>query len=441
MNPQLYGAPHASNRPQLFVDSERSVFGTVNSYSPEQLPHGSQRNFVEIVASDGAFSWGLLHLPPGPRPKTVVIAMHPRVNQSRQYLAPSLLEAGYAMWCQTTRALNNDSDMVHEELLRDVAAGMRMLRERGFETIVFLGASGGASLLSFYQWQASLQAHERIETAPHGDPTGFADEEMPTGDLFVGVAPHAGEGMILQDLIDPAIVDEAHPTAVDPALDMFNPANGYRPFPEESKYDPEWVDEYRRAQRARVARIDVIARAMLADYRDAREAARLDALGVPMARRALMSPFMNIFGTSANPGHLDLSINPNHRTVGGLLSSAHPLRDSYGPGGFARLLSARAWLSTWSGQSANAEWSHAAEHLHIPTLVVFPMGDVAECAPQIGEEIFTRIPATDKTWVPLDYAHHYLLLHRHSPVFYDPRAKAGEVITAWLDDRDQSTVT
>lgn len=439
MNEQLYGAPRAaSERPRLFVASERSVFGTVNSYSVGQLPSGSTREFVEVVASDGAFSWGLLHLPAGPEPKTVVVAMHPRVNQSRQYLAPYLLDGGYAMWCQTTRALNNDSDMVHEELVRDVAAGVRMLRDRGFERVVFLGASGGGSLLSFYQWQASLPPGARIETAPHGDPTGFATEEMPPGDMFIGVAPHAGEGLILQDLIDPAIVDEGRPTAVDPELDMFNPANGYLPFPQESAYDPAWVEDYRRAQRARIARIDAVARALLADYRDARRAASLEDLGSPTARRALMSPVMNIFGTSANPGHLDLSINPNHRTIGGLLSSAHPLRDSYGPGGFARVLSARAWLSTWSGISANAEWSHAAEHLHIPTLVVFPMGDVAECAPQIGEEIFARVPAADKTWVPLDHAHHYLLLHKHSPVSYDPREKAGQTITAWLDERVDS---
>lgn len=421
--------------PRLFVDSERAVRGSINAYRVEQLPTGTQREFVDITASDHAFSFGLLHLPPGPQPDTVAVFMHPRENQSRQYLSPYLLRAGFAVWGQTSRALNNDTDMVHEEVLRDTAAGMRMLRERGFTKIVLIGSSGGTSLLSYYQRQASLAPSDRIEVGPHGTPTGFATEDMPAADFYIAVAPHAGKGMIMLNMIDPAVVDESNPQAIDPQLDMFNPANGYRPFPDPSSYDRDWLARYRLAQRERTHRIDVLARAMIADYEQARAAVDPEDLSSPMARRALMSPYLTIYGTVANPAHLDPTINPNDRMPGSIFSFGHPLRNGYGPHALGRLLTARAWLSTWSGLSAQAEWTHAAEHITVPTLVVAPLGDT-DAYPDEQHEIFSRIPAPDKTFVELEYAHHYLMLLPTSPVDYNPRDKAGEIVTSWLHERN-----
>jgi pimeloyl-ACP methyl ester carboxylesterase len=349
-------------------------------------------------------------------------------------MSPALLAAGYAVWGQTSRALNNDTDMVHEEVVLDTAAGIRMLKERGFEKIVLIGSSGGTSLLAYYQWQASLPPEERLTHGPHGEPTRFATEEMPPADFYVALAPHAGEGVFLLNMLDPAVVDESNPTAIDPELDMFNPANGYQPFPEPSKYDTDWLATYRAGQRARARRIDVIARTLIADNQEAKQAADLQQLGSPTARRALMSPYLTIYGTVANPAHTDPTIHPNHRMPGSIFSFGHPLRGSYGPQSLGRLLTARAWLSTWSGLSAQAEWTHAAEHIDVPTLVVLPLGDT-DAYPEEQEEIFSRVPAADKTLTTLDHAHHYLFLLPGAPVDYNPRAKAGQIITQWLDER------
>ena len=430
---QFYKIPELP-QPKLFVDTERAVRGNINAYQLDQLPAGTEREFVDILASDRAFSWGLLHTPPGPRPTTVAVFMHPRENQTRQYLSPYLLHAGIAVWGQTSRALNNDSDMVHEEVVRDTAAGMRFLRERGFERIVLIGSSGGTSLLSYYQWQASLAPEQRTTHGPHGEPTGFATEDMPAADFFIALAPHAGEGIIMQNMLDPAIVSEATPTAVDPELDMFNPANGYQPFPQPSKYDAKWLETYRDAQRARVRRIDVIARTLIADYEAARQIADIEDLGSPTARRALMNPYMTIYGTVANPAHTDPTISPNDRMPGSIFSGGHPLRNGYGPLALGRLLTARAWLSTWSGLSAQAEWTHAAEHITVPTLVVAPLGDT-DAYPDEQKEIFSRIPSSDKQFESLEYAHHYLFLLPNAPVDYNPRQRAGEIVTTWLRDR------
>jgi len=93
-----YLLPPPPHPPELFVTSERRVRGSVNAYRVEQLPAGTQREYRDVTATDGALSFGLLHLPAGPQPKSVAVFMHPRENQTRQYLTPYLLEAGHAVW-------------------------------------------------------------------------------------------------------------------------------------------------------------------------------------------------------------------------------------------------------------------------------------------------------------------------------------------------------
>jgi pimeloyl-ACP methyl ester carboxylesterase len=76
---------------------------------------------------------------------TAVVLVHPRANFSHHYAVPGLVDAGYAVLCLNTRWLNNDSTLLHEVVLLDVAA----LRER-YDRVVLCGNSGGGSLLTFY---------------------------------------------------------------------------------------------------------------------------------------------------------------------------------------------------------------------------------------------------------------------------------------------------
>ena len=95
---------------------------------------------------------GLFWTPAGqPRPRIAVIAMHPRVDFSRHYSFPRLLEAGIGCLGANTRNPNNDTDTVHEQIILDVGACVDFLRDQGVERVVLLGNSGGGSLNALYQ--------------------------------------------------------------------------------------------------------------------------------------------------------------------------------------------------------------------------------------------------------------------------------------------------
>src|SRR6185503_9487593 len=137
------------------------------------------------------------------------------------------------------------------------------------------------------------------------------------GDAFVALAAHPGEGIFMLHVIDPSVTEESDPFSVDPALDMYDAANGWRPWPEPCSYDRDWLARYRVAQRDRVARIDEIARAALADRAAARDQLtsvdRASPAGTRHRRRAVHGRYLTIYRTQADPAHLDPTIDPDDR--------------------------------------------------------------------------------------------------------------------------------
>ena len=121
---------------------------------------------VQLYAADFGKSRGILYMPAGGKPRSVVIMAHPRADFSTHYSIPYWVAAGFAAFGFNTRYLNNDAMMLHENLLLDLAAGIRYLREEeGFEKIVMLGNSGGGSLFAYYDAQARTPAGNRVTRA------------------------------------------------------------------------------------------------------------------------------------------------------------------------------------------------------------------------------------------------------------------------------------
>jgi hypothetical protein len=359
-----------------------------------------RREPVALQAADGGLSSGILHSRNGGH-TTVVCFMHPKADMSRHYAIPALLDAGYAAFGQNSRWLNNDEMCVHEALLLDVAAGIRFLRGRGFQHIVLVGNSGGGSLYSFYQAQAATAPPGRLTHTPAGDPFDLNAYELPPADGFVHLAAHLGEGKILMQMIDPSVTDENDPLSCDPSLDPFNPENGYRQPPESSRYDGAFVERYRAAQRARVQRLDDVAREHLRQRNEARRAlgaadfnARPRVDQAHALRGAVLCPYLIVYRTEADLRAFDLSLDPSERDAGSLFSY-RPDLTNYMEFGFARVQTPRAWLSTWSGLSSNADVVSNAAKVTIPSLVIYYRGDNA-IFPGDARAAFAALAATDK---------------------------------------------
>ena len=352
------------------------------------------RESIRLVSPDGALVRGVLWTPPnGKKWKTAVILSHPRGDFSVHYAAPLLAAAGYAVLGFGTRYMNNDTDCLHEACTIDVETVYNEMKRRGAEAVVLLGNSGGGSLMA------------------------LAHAERGIGDGWVGMAAHPGEGVFMLQVIDPSVVDESDPFSTVPELDMYNPDNGWRPWPEPCVYDKEWLKRYRAAQVERVARIDAIAKASIAESIDAGSRLR----GVDnqtqtvqwreLRRRAVFTKYMVIYRTLADPAYLDLSIDPDERPMGSLFAFPDPFDANYGRGGLGRSMTARGWLSTWSGLSSHAKLADTMPKVKVPTLLIHPTADT-EIRIWQAKEIVDNSGAADKTYIEMKGAPHYLEGHR-----------------------------
>jgi pimeloyl-ACP methyl ester carboxylesterase len=396
---------------------------------------------VQLYAADGGKSRGLLYLPPRGKPRTVVIMAHPRVDFAQHYSIPFWVEAGFAAFALNTRYLNNDSTMLHENLLLDIAAGMRYLREeQGFDHIVMLGNSGGGSLFAYYDGEARTPKGERVASPPGGGPPDLNKFELPPADGLILLAAHPGQGVVLMGTLDAAVVDEADPFTTDPALDLYDERNGFRVPPASSKYDPAWLARYRAAQRARAERIDAVARRHIEEAAHARMLAREPGFGAKppafrnsMSRRMMAPRMMVVYRTQANPNYTDLSLDPSERLVGSILGGRPDLAN-YHVFGLGRVMTPDAWLSTWSGLSSYARLDRNLPKVTLPTLIVGALGDQDIFVSDVRTE-YEQSGAADKQIKFIEGADHFMRAAGTKSHLGDPRPRLMKLLTEWARAR------
>ena len=373
-----------------------------------RLPAGTGETNVRLQAEDGAHSSGVLYRRGGER--TAVVFNHPRADFSSHYLTPFLVEAGYAVFGGQTRYLGNDVNCEHECLCADLGAQIRYLRAEGFDRVVLCGNSGGGPLSTFYMAQANTSVGERLTHTAAGNPYDLNELDLPPADGLINLAGALSEGALALANLDPSVIDEDDPLSCDPALDMFDPANGYRKPPEVSKYSDDFLSRYRAAQVARCRRID--AKAFQEIDRKRRHRAMMAEPGFAslpveeqnrVTRQAVACNTLTIYRTMADPALTDLSIHPNKRSILGLMQP-DPQVANWSIPGFVQMMTAEGWLSTWSGLSTQVDMHRDARKVTQPVLSITFSADVT-ILPFVGKGLHENAASADRTYVEVEGDH------------------------------------
>ena len=340
---------------------------------------------IRLRTEDDRTIRAVIHFPTGQSPQTAILAMHPRGDRSYHFTLTPAAERGMVGIGVAGRYVYNRAKIIHEELVLDIAAAIRYLREElGIRNVVLIGHSGGGSLTSLYQSQAGTEPPYRLTTTAAGDPLDLNQHHLPQANGLITLAAHKGEGRALTWRLDPSLTDENDPYGTNPELDMYNPQNGYRKPPEVSKYSPEFIQKYRAAQQARMERLDRKARALVEQQKGFQEVmTRSDFETFPLPlqsfirRRAIATHYMVVYRTEADLRYTDLSIDPSDRVLGTNFSPFpyDPELENYSEGGRPRAITPRSFLSTRSGPSSNAALIDTIRRVKVPTLVVTGTAD------------------------------------------------------------------
>lgn len=344
-----------------------------------QMYAGGRLDIYSGVARKSGKIWASLHRPATPT-GTVVLFVHPTSNFIGHYALPGLAARGVAAAGLATRYVGNDSALLMENCVLDVAAAVGHLRALGFEKVVLGGNSGGGGLAALYQSQAESPT---ITSTPAGDGPDLTKEHLPPVDGIVAMMAHPGRAAVYTEWLDPAVVDESDPFRRDPDLDMFDDRNG-------PPYSAEFLARYRAAQVARNRRITAWVREEL-DRLD-----KDDRLPDDM-------PFL-VHGTCADPRFLDLGIEPSDRKAGSLWGD--PAKANLVPASLGHHTSLRSWLSQWSIDDSNCDAVVHLPRVSAPVLVMYGSADNA-AFPAHARSMFDAARPDTRELIEIRGADHY----------------------------------
>src|SRR6218665_2474425 len=273
-----------------------------------------------------------------------------------------------------------------------------------------------------------------------GRPVPLAEVVMPPFDAMMITAAHTGQGLVLNEPIAPSVVDEHNPMLTDPSLDMYDPANGFRPAPQWTQYDAGFLRRYRQKQLERVARIDALAHALIAER--SRGESLCDWPGfeqapLPLQRAAIaqatFTPVIATYRTMANPHYVDIGIDPSGRGYGSLLSDRPDIMN-FQLLGFGRLQTPDGWLSRWSGLRNNSSMAKTAPAVTEPVVVVHAGRDLDVYPRTHTQTIIDALASSDKSLLEFPHRLHYFEPEGDEP----PNAGALEQMNQllpWLQER------
>lgn len=347
---------------------------------------------------------GIRLRPRGKPSKTLLYYMHPSSTLQILPVPRRMAELGLHVLCAGSRYARNDTPLILEKVLLDMAAYIRHAKEvLGYEKIVIVGWSGGGSLSMAYQAQAERPT---ITATPAGEPIDIAGSGLIAGDALIWQAAHLSRAAVLRDFIDPAVIDESNPDRLDESLDLYSPAN--RP-----PYSAEFLSRFRAAQLARVRRRTAWVKETLE---------MLTRRGGKEVERGFIT-----HRTMADPRWLDGTIEPNDRKIG-TCWIGDPETANNGPISVARFSTLRSWLSQWSIDDSNVNAERDAPNISVPLLAIENSADDAVPQPHT-QRVYDLASSKDKTMKVIKGANHYYVAQ---PELLDETA---QVCIDWLRAR------
>jgi alpha-beta hydrolase superfamily lysophospholipase len=333
---------------------------------------------------------------------SVVVFSHPIGGGAFLPLVSTLAKLGvHTIYCNT-RYRGNDTALVMERAVMDLAACVRDAKERlGYRKVYLGGWSGGGALSLFYQAEAE---DPRVTHTPAGEPYDLTAAKFIPADGVMLLAAHLSRNLTLTEWLDPSIADESRPFDRDSTWNIFA-ADGPKP-----PFSDDFLAEYRARQIARNRRITAWAKAELAD---------LKARGLDNHERCFV-----VYGTMADPRWVDPAVDANDRRPNWCMLG-DPAVVNDGPVGLARFSTLRSWLSQWSFDDSNADGLKCAARISAPMLVIENSADDA-CTPSHAARLMAAAVRCPQQHHVIKGANHYYF---GQP---DACAEAAGLVRDWI---------
>ena len=225
------------------------LFAAVAASAP--LLAQSQPTYIQL--SGGAAKGALYKPDSGPAPHVAVLLIHRTANFLAHLATTELAQRGFLVLAMNPRSDNNEAAVDFERNALDIKSGIEFLRRQpGITRVVLFGHSGGGPATSFYE----AVAEKGIAYCQGANKLVACDNSLaglPKADGLVLVDAHPGVSVNGLRSLNPAVLDEGNPRKTDPALDPYNPANGYDP--KSPHYPDAFKQKYFKAQSARMNRL------------------------------------------------------------------------------------------------------------------------------------------------------------------------------------------
>jgi hypothetical protein len=221
--------------------------------APPPLPAGVVRSYVPLA--NGAP--GVLYEParPGPKAHIAFYLMHASGDYLTFSACYELSKRGYRVLCanNTTSKSGAFDDGVLDDAIAQAAKGVSWLQHQaGVDKVLLFGHSGGATIITAYQAiaEGGVAWCQRAELI-HKCPASMAGYKPADGVVLAD--SNWGQAAMVLLSIDPSVTNESNGRHLDPTLDAYNPANGYKDGA--ASYTADFIRRFQAGVTARNMRI------------------------------------------------------------------------------------------------------------------------------------------------------------------------------------------